>query len=138
MQDENEPGADKLHEETSSQVTSSIQKANRGGETTNDEMTHSMSSNLINQANEMANKDDESIVALSPFAQQQQQQQQTTSIVNNRLTSTVKKEQLEYEFRLRPRMVVYKSFNNSLNSNCIKRKKGSKKINKPHKGNVCC
>jgi hypothetical protein len=136
VQDENETAADKMHHEetSSSQVTSSIQKANRGGETTNDEMTHSMSSNLINQANEMANKDDESIVALSPFAQQQQQQQQqTTSIVNNRLTSTVKKEQLEYEFRLRPRMVVYKSFNNSLNP--IKRKKGSKKLNKPHKGN---
>ncbi len=62
------------------------------------------------------------------------QQQQQAAVVNNRFTSTVKKEQLEYEFRLRPRTVVYKSFNNTMNSKCIKRKKNSKKNSKTQKG----
>lgn len=125
-------------QEASSQSQVTIQQANPTS--TSDAMASLVnefahnSSNLIispslsNVAN-INNKADE--INNAEIQQQQQQQhqvQQQQLVVNNRLTSTVKKEQLEYEFRLRPRMILYKANNQfQLNSNFIKRKKCTKK-----------
>lgn len=103
---------------------------------TNDILASSSMPHVDASLDNNINNDLMSVVPHPSYSQpQSQQQQQQITIVNNRLTSTVKKEQLEYEFRLRPRTVVYKSFNNSINSNCISRKKNPKKSKKFHKGN---